>query len=153
MANDIGSAVEDTLSSLAGRNACPNVLGLGTDVVNLRRFYGVWGDRGESLRRIAFTQPELSYVSGKQQPERHLAGIFAAKEAVFKALSLSWREGSFAWTMIEIQRSDAGAPVVALRGLAAEGLERLGATRVLVSLAYEEEVVVAVAQAIVDSLH
>lgn len=122
--------------------------GLGVDVVSLSRFGRLWDNRGESLRRLVFTSGELEYARSRADTERRLAGTFAAKEAVFKALGLSWARGAFAWTMIEILRDERGLPHVALRDLAWSGFVRSGAGDVLVSISYEDDIAIAVAQAV-----
>ncbi|MCK4517056.1 MAG: 4'-phosphopantetheinyl transferase superfamily protein, partial [Spirochaetaceae bacterium] len=49
----------------------------------------------------------------KHDPDVHYAGILAAKEAVYKAIGLSWT-GAFSWRWIEITRGESAAPTVRL---------------------------------------
>lgn len=71
------------------------IVGTGVDITEvnrLRRAIEKWGD--EFLHRV-FTQEELENAKTRGSPHQHLAGRFAAKEAVFKALGdpqLSWQD-------------------------------------------------------------
>lgn len=73
------------------------ILGTGVDITEVRRLRQAvekWGE--EFLRRI-FTETELKNAKSRISSSlyQHLAGRFAAKEAVFKALGdpkLNWKE-------------------------------------------------------------
>ena len=65
----------------------------------------------------------------------HLAGRFAAKEAVLKVLGTGWR-GKIAWTDIEITRDPSGQPAVCLGGECAEIADRIGINRWHVSISH-----------------
>lgn len=62
-----------------------NKLGIGVDIERISRFKPRLKDKN-FLSKI-FTAKELKYCFSKAIPEHHLAGRYAAKEAVFKALS------------------------------------------------------------------
>lgn len=62
------------------------ILGIGIDLVDVRRFEGIifrWQER--FLRRI-FTDKEIRYCNNKKNPAQRFATRYAAKEAVIKAL-------------------------------------------------------------------
>lgn len=71
------------------------IIGTGVDITEVRRLRQAiekWGD--EFLSRI-FTKEELENAKTKGSLYQHLAGRFAAKEAVFKALGdkkLNWKD-------------------------------------------------------------
>jgi holo-[acyl-carrier protein] synthase len=113
--------------------------GLGVDVVSVPRFRRLmerWGER--ALGRL-FAPEEgaagLSYT--------RLAARFAAKEAVMKALGAGVT--SVGWHDIQILSLPSGRPRVQLQGRARELAERLGITRIEISLSHERELAVAVA--------
>ncbi len=64
------------------------ILGIGTDIVAIKRFESWQQFPRERLQRI-FTQPELDYCANPQGGYvlERLAARFAAKEAFYKALS------------------------------------------------------------------
>ncbi|MBI5457489.1 holo-ACP synthase [Candidatus Kaiserbacteria bacterium] len=73
----------------------------GIDIVDIGRFEKALKEGGERLLSRMFLPSERSKISGQ-----HLAGIFAAKEAVVKALSIT-RES---WLLIEILNEPSGKP-------------------------------------------
>jgi holo-[acyl-carrier protein] synthase len=81
----------------------------GTDIVEIRRFRGYTGTRKDPFLHKVFTENELDYCFGKEDPAPHLAVTFAAKEAVLKAL---YAEGirDISYKEIEICRDAEGVP-------------------------------------------
>jgi len=77
----------------------------GIDLVYLPRFKKSLKNGGENFLRRVFLKEELA-----DQRIEHLAGIFAAKEAVIKALSLP----SDSWHDIQISHKKEGNPQVQL---------------------------------------
>ncbi|HOF18993.1 MAG TPA: holo-ACP synthase, partial [Phycisphaerae bacterium] len=65
----------------------------------------------------------------------HLAGRFAAKEAVLKVLGTGWRNG-INWTDIEIRNEPSGQPRVRLSGRCLEIADEMALTKVLVSISH-----------------
>ncbi|MBI4366993.1 MAG: holo-ACP synthase [Deltaproteobacteria bacterium] len=69
------------------------ILGIGIDIVDVRRIEGIifrWQER--FLRRI-FTDREIKYCNNKKNPAQRFATRFAAKEAFVKALYPKGQEG------------------------------------------------------------
>lgn len=91
-----------------------HILGHGIDLVELTRFeqrLKRYGD--EDVLSTLFTDAELEYAGKGPHRIQRLAGIFAAKEAVLKALGTGWVDG-IAWTDVEVGSSDTGSPIVVL---------------------------------------
>lgn len=86
----------------------------GVDIVYLPRFKRSLKKGGENFLRRVFHETELRrHLLGEQRRHlegdvQHLAGSFAAKEAVMKALSFP--PGS--WHKIQIDHLASGAPIV-----------------------------------------
>ena len=74
---------------------------VGTDIVHIPEFKARFGKNRWKFERDVFFEDELADDS----PE-HLAGIFAAKEAVMKALDLA--PGS--WKSVEVVKLESGKP-------------------------------------------
>ena len=107
------------------------VIGIGTDICHIERI----GKSGpETLARI-LTEAESAYCGRYADPSERIAGRFAAKEAILKALGTGWSQG-LGWGQIEILPDASGAPLVTLSGAARERLASLGATRCLVSISH-----------------
>ena len=87
-----------------------------------------------------FTVQEADYIRSRgQQAAQSLAGIWAAKEAVLKALGTGI---AFPLREVEIDHTEAGQPVVRLHGKAAEAA---GESIFLVSITHEGGMAAAVA--------
>lgn len=85
--------------------------GVGIDAVEISRFRALRGAiRGRFLVRF-FSGAERRYCERFQDEASRYAGIFAAKEAVIKALG-----GGVAVSEIEIVHAPSGQPAVRVRG-------------------------------------
>ena len=118
---------------------------LGIDLIEIKRVKKVkerWGKR--FLERV-YTPKELEYCLKKKYPEGSLAGRFAAKEAVMKALGTGLSSG-VSWKDIEIINDRKGKPEVFLCG---KTKKLLGKKRVLISISHTKED--AIAQAMIIS--
>jgi len=92
------------------------VVGHGIDLVETARIREMVQSHGGHFLDRCFTQAEQQYCDRSQKRRfEHLAGRFAAKEAVLKALGTGWR-GGIAWTDIEIVLTPSGQPQVHLSG-------------------------------------
>lgn len=92
---------------------------IGIDIVSIARM-GQASKKELFLKRV-FTGPELAYAKSRQRPEKHLAGRFAAKEAVVKALSRGILSG-LSLKEIEVVNGADGRPSVRLGPGAAEAV-------------------------------
>jgi len=83
------------------------LIGTGVDITEVRRIRQAvekWGD--DFLERV-FTQAEIENARTKTSFYQHLAGRFAAKEAIFKAVG----DNQLSWQDIQIHNDRAGKPV------------------------------------------
>jgi holo-[acyl-carrier protein] synthase len=101
------------------------IVGHGIDVVEVARIERLLAEHGGRFREKCFTAREQASAQATRRVAEHLAGRFAAKEAVLKALGTGWRHG-IAWTDIEVLADDAGRPTVRLSGQAARFAEAAG---------------------------
>ncbi len=116
------------------------VKGIGTDITHIERIKKL---SLEALDRI-LTDQEAAYCRRFQAAHERIAGRFAAKEAILKALGTGWSQG-IGWRQIEILPDDLGAPIVTLSGQALERMALLGATRCHVSISHQGDYAVAFA--------
>ena len=92
------------------------VNGIGVDLCGIARMQSLL-DEGRSLRRL-FTEEEQAYIAGKgASAAQTMAGLFAGKEAVLKALGTGM---TIPMTDIVISHTALGQPQVTLTGKAAE---------------------------------
>jgi len=117
------------------------IRGIGVDIIEvdrIRRATVRWGDG--FLSRV-FTPGERRHAGSARTSAERLAGRFAAKEAVMKALGLGWRR--MAWREIEIEGDPLGRPVVRLTGRAAQAAAELGVQAWFVSISHTRDLAVA----------
>src|SRR5436305_8384570 len=112
------------------------ILGHGIDIVETERIRQLVERHGERFIERVFTPGEHAYcqMNAKRYYE-HLAGRFAAKEAVLKVLGTGWR-GGIAWTDIEIRPEPSGQPVVYLSGECLRIASQIGIVRWHVSISH-----------------
>jgi holo-[acyl-carrier protein] synthase len=120
------------------------IVGTGIDLVEISRIVSAVEKHGDRFLKRLFSPEELDYCLGKAAQNQHLAGRFAAKEAVFKALGTGWAEG-VSWLGVEILPGKAGAPQIKLSGPAKERLRSIGGQRIHISISHTDKMATAVA--------
>src|SRR5258708_38745012 len=111
------------------------IIGIGIDHVETTKFRSdVTADEPGFLGRV-FTEPELAYARSTDDYLERLAGRFAAKEAVLKALGTGWT-ADVDWKQIEITNEPSGQPTITLNGQAAELANAAGAKHFFVSISH-----------------
>ncbi len=100
------------------------ILGIGADLVDIRRIERALDRFGERFLRRVFTEEERARAEGKAGRAAIYAKRFAAKEAVWKALGEGPRPG-VAWRDLRVGNAPSGEPVLTLAGAAAARLARL----------------------------
>lgn len=123
-----------------------DIRGIGIDVIEVPRIDRALARWGEAFTRRLFTADEVRRAGAPPARAMRLAGRFAAKEAVMKALGLGWRR--MAWHEIEILNDEAGRPMVTLRGGAARTAAGLGVSEVLISVTHTRDLAAASAIAL-----
>ena len=114
------------------------ILGHGIDIVETERIKKLAEHHGQHFLDRVFTAEEQRYCAAS--PKRyyeHLAGRFAAKEAVLKVLGTGWR-GGIAWTDIEVVKETSGLPKIVLTGECDRIARELGIYRWHVSISHIE---------------
>ena len=90
-----------------------------------------------------FTASELEYLKSRNLRAEYVAGRFAAKEAVAKALGTGFR--GFDFKDIEIDRTTLGKPIVVLKGKAKIIAKKEGQYNIHLSISHGEDSAVAYA--------
>jgi holo-[acyl-carrier protein] synthase len=110
----------------------------GVDLIEIDRIAEMVSRHGKHYLERIYTPAELE-LCGKRTES--LAGRFAAKEAVSKALGCGI--GEVKWQEIEIVEDEQSAPVLHLYGKAARKAQELGLTNWSVSISHDQSQVVA----------
>ena len=116
---------------------------VGIDIIEVGRVQKVFERHGERFLKRVFTEAEIWQCRGKAT---RLAGRFAAKEAISKALGTGIH--GVAWREMEIVQLRSGRPTVRLHGNAKRRAELLGLSAFDISIADLKEFSIAVAVAI-----
>jgi holo-[acyl-carrier protein] synthase len=116
----------------------------GIDLIEIGRIQAAVRRHGNRYLDRIYTAAELS----ESKETEYLAGRFAAKEAVAKALGTGI--GAVGWKDIEILGDDRNAPVLGLHGEAQELSRRLGVVSWAVSISHSVSHAVGLAVALLD---
>lgn len=119
------------------------ILKTGVDIIEIARLENIQDRIKKRFMERVFTADELIAAG---QSTASLAGRFAAKEAVAKALGCGI--GPVRWKDIEIKRGKSGEPVLALHGAAIDLAEQQGLTTWSISISHNQTQAVAMAVAI-----
>ncbi|MBL8577099.1 MAG: holo-ACP synthase [Mesorhizobium sp.] len=100
------------------------ILGIGSDLIDIRRIEKSLERHGERFISRIFTDIEKTRAEGRAQRSATYAKRFAAKEACAKALGSGISEGVF-WRDMGVVNLPNGRPTMHLTGGAAEKLAKL----------------------------
>ena len=114
------------------------MLTTGGDIIEISRIQQVLDRYGQRFLSRIFTPSEIDYCNGRSP---NLAGRFAVKEAMMKALGTGIR--GVGWKEIEVVRAESGAPSVKLYGRAEKRADRLRVSEISVSISHSREYAVA----------
>jgi len=94
------------------------IIGLGSDIIDIRRIERALDRFGERFVQRLFTPVEIGKSEGRANRAASYARRYAAKEACSKALGTGLRQGVF-WRDMGVVNLPSGKPTLALTGGAA----------------------------------
>ncbi len=103
------------------------ILGVGIDLVDISRFE-------RALKRAPRLAERLFAENEAQASSRTLAGRFAAKEALVKALG---SPQGLRWSELQVSKNQNGRPVFLASGQSAVTLARAGVVRLQLSISHD----------------
>ncbi|WP_026883731.1 holo-ACP synthase [Clostridium akagii] len=112
------------------------IVGVGVDIIEISRIKDAIEKNNLFIDKI-YTENEIEYFKSRNFRPEYLAGRFAAKEAISKALGT----GIFQYSMkdIEIDRNANGKPVVILKGKAKQIAQKFGEYKIHLSISHSRE--------------
>ena len=110
------------------------IIGLGSDIVDVRRIAKVIERHGERFLARIYTPVERAKEEGRANRIETYAKRFAAKEACAKALGTGFRQGVF-HSDLGVANLPSGQPTMRLTGGAARRLSELIPPGMIVSIA------------------
>ena len=112
-----------------------NIVGHGVDLVDITEMQRWIEDPRDPLIQRCFIQEELDEIGNGPDRVERLAGRFAAKEAVLKALGTGFGAG-VAFSDVIIHRTAGAPPEVLLTGGAAKAAANLGVVEWRLSISH-----------------
>ena len=100
----------------------------GTDIIEISRVEdSISSNIGDKFLERVFTEKEIEYCESKnKQKYQHYAARFAAKEAVFKAISTGLKSKyDIEWKQIEVQNEESGRPFVLIHNDISKQIEQI----------------------------
>ena len=119
------------------------IVGLGTDLTEIRRIEQSIARYGDRFLHRIFTTGEIAYCQRKKSFGESFAARFAAKEAGAKALGTGISYG-VSWQEFEVRREASGKPSLHLSGRAEELAKALSIARISLSLTHTQGMALAV---------
>lgn len=120
------------------------IVGIGNDLIEVTRIAKALKQNPRFMLKN-FTCKEQEYFQRRNNSYETIAGNFAAKEAVSKALGTGFR--GFGLIDVEVIRNDQGGPIVLLYGGAKKIAEQKKIENIWVSISHSQEYATAMAVA------
>ena len=133
-------------------SANTKLIGHAIEIVEITRIRELLERSGEQFEMECFTATERTTPALGAKPIEYLAGRFAAKRAILKALGME-RNQDISWLDIEIQRLKSGEPSVILHGKCQDIATELGIKQWLLSISHTSSYAAASAIALGAALH
>jgi len=119
------------------------IVGHGVDIIEVERIEKMMADHPQRFIARTFTEKEMAFAERRKRGRAEVyAGLFAAKEAVMKALGTGLRRG-VTFRDIEVLHQPSGEPYVELHGRTAEVARERGIARLWVSISHVERIATA----------
>lgn len=90
-----------------------NIVGIGTDIIEISRIRKAFQEHGSRFLERLFTPSEQEYCERYADPFPHYAGRFAGKEAIVKGIGTGIQKET-SWREVEIINDKNGKPIVYL---------------------------------------
>ena len=111
------------------------IIGLGTQVMECARVRQLLDEHADAFLRQVYTDREVRFCNDKKQTTEQYTALWAAKEAVFRALGTTWKRG-MSWTDVEVVSDNGGPPHAVVSGATRELMAARGVNHVLLTMAF-----------------
>jgi len=128
------------LNSQQKNKTCQEVIGLGVDILEVKRIKKIFNKRKDAFIKRIYTQEEIKYCENKKRSIESFAVRFSAKEAFIKAIESDY---NITYKEIEVAKKESKKPTIILSGKALQAAEEKNVTEILVSLSHEKNYVIA----------
>ncbi|MFM8274360.1 MAG: holo-ACP synthase [Gemmata sp.] len=111
------------------------ILGLGTQVMECARVRRLLDEHADAFLRQVYTNREVRFCNSRKQTTEQFTALWAAKEAVFRALGTTWKRG-VNWADVEIVCDPGAPPHAVVAGATRELLAARGINQILLTMAF-----------------
>lgn len=118
------------------------ILGIGTDIVSVKRLQTNLGKYGDRFAQRILAEREFDQYQRSARAANFLAKRFAAKEAMAKAIGTGFRDG-ISLGHIAVTNDELGKPQIVCTGHALEAIARMGVTACHLSISDEQDYAIA----------
>jgi holo-[acyl-carrier protein] synthase len=119
------------------------IIGIGIDITEVSRIEKAVSQHKNFLQRI-YKDAEVRLSDRGSFRFEELAGRFAVKEAIFKAIKTGWRKG-VKFTDITVLNEPSGAPYAQLSGTTKAIANSIGVKSIFVSISHTKTIAVGMA--------
>ena len=120
------------------------IAGIGIDSVDIEEFRDICGNFDNAFVKRTFAASEIDQAIQRPDAASFLAGRFAVKEAVFKAVAHLLPEGAFDFRCVETLHDENGCPAITKNNALANVLENAHVDELLVSITNEANLATAI---------
>ena len=126
------------------------IAGIGIDHIEISRIKKIIKKEKERFLERIFSEGEIKYCEGKKNKYQHYAARFAAKEAVYKALTPEGKAApeGIKWRDIEVVNNESGKPEIILRNKALSFAKKIKVSKIYLSLSHNNDT--AISQVILE---
>jgi holo-[acyl-carrier protein] synthase len=120
------------------------IVGIGIDLAFISEIQRLGSVADGPFMRRVFTERERAYAESCESTRAEsFAGMFAAKEAAFKALAHT-RDNFFDLRSVEVLHAESGMPYIEENAVVRQAMEHVGASNLLVSITDEGDFALAI---------
>ncbi len=119
------------------------IIGIGIDLVEVSRIEHAIKTKKTFLKRI-YSDKEIKLSDRGKFRLEELAGRFAVKEAILKAIKTGWRKG-VTFKEVIVLNEPSGAPYVNLTGKARKVADSLGVKNIYISISHTKDLAIGMA--------
>ncbi len=99
-----------------------NIYGIGIDIVNVNRVKILIKKNSQTFKKRIYTNFEVKTCERRKNKIECFAKRFAAKEALFKAVSLG---NKLKFNEVEVRNNSSGAPKLIVKGVSLKNLKKI----------------------------
>ncbi len=99
-----------------------NIYGIGTDIVNVNRIKILFKKNSKTFKKRIYTDFEIKTCERRKNKIECFAKRFAAKEALFKAVSIG---NKLKFKEVEVRNNLLGAPKLIIKGVSLKNLKKI----------------------------